>query len=777
MTPNSDGREAERAMPQQTTTPPSTAGIMSKQSETLSSGTLALSGPKQGLPPVFGRYRVQGLLGGGGMGAVYLVVNTELEREEALKVPHFNAADDPQVRERFLREAKAAAGLDHPNLCPVYDVGVRDGVYYLTMRYLRGKLLSEYGNAAQPPAEAVDIVVKLAQALATAHAKGVIHRDLKPNNIMMCAGVGPVVMDFGLAKQTDRHDKALTQMGTTLGTPAYMPPEQVTGELDRMGPASDVYSLGVILFQLLTGRLPFEGRTTAEVFGKILHVAAPAPSSLRPGLPPALDAICAKALAKTPEGRYASMKEFADALTDYSKAKAAVGKSERGRARRLTPAAALILLMLGGLGVAGVYLWMKSINAPAPNTALVQAQPAPALEPKPASGAVPAESPVKKTPASEPTSVEPPVKPGPIPPEGVPAEIIVKPPMRTFRPQPGPNLGPPANQMTAEEAEHLKALVAANPDHKVAIEEFYKSASHAERKSFWDGNKPADEQSVQLTAEEAEHLKVLLAARPHTRDVIEKYYTAASHANRKAFWDENKPADDKKSPDQVITNSIGMKLKLIRAGKFMMGEKGRPRIVEITDPYYLGLYPVTKAQFAAFVNSAHTPYKTEAEHVAGRISWRNPGFTQTDDDPVVCVSWNDATRFCAWLSLKEMKTYELPSEAEWEYACRAGTTTAYSFGDDSKKLDEYAWYRDNSDHRTHPVGGKKPNPWGLYDMHGNVLQWCADFYDEKKLSITGVARGGSWSADGDGCRAAARLGRVQNTWSNFLGMRVCLRPD
>ena len=316
---NTDEPDAGRAKAQPTSLPASAAGTESKRGETLPKATVGYTGPKQGLPQVFGRYRVQKLLGGGGMGAVYLVINTELEREEALKVPHFDAADDPAVRERFLREAKSAAKLDHPNLCPVYDVGVLDGVYYLTMRHLKGKLLSEYGGTAQPVRKAVEIVTKLAQALSAAHAKGVIHRDLKPTNIMMCAGVGPVVMDFGLAKQTGRQDRTLTQLGTTLGTPAYMPAEQVKGELERVGPASDIYSLGVILFQLLTGRLPFEGATVAEVYGKILYTEAPAPSALRPGLPPTLDAICHKAMAKTPEGRYASMKEFAAALGEYLK--------------------------------------------------------------------------------------------------------------------------------------------------------------------------------------------------------------------------------------------------------------------------------------------------------------------------------------------------------------------------------------------------------------------------------------------------------------------------
>ncbi len=284
-----------------------------------SGGDAAQPSGLTGMPTEFGRYRVRKQLGGGGMGAVYLVENTELKREEALKVPHFGVGGNPDVRERFLREARAAAQLDHPNLCPVYDVGTIDGVCFLTMRYLKGKLLSEFTGKPQPPRKAVEITAKLAQALESAHTKGVIHRDLKPNNVMMCPGVGPVVMDFGLAKQTKGEDQKLTQAGTTMGTPSYMPPEQIKGELDRLGPASDVYSLGVILFEMLTGRLPFKAATTAEVYGLVLHTEAPALSSLQPGLSPALDAICAKALAKTPESRYPSMKAFAAALINYLK--------------------------------------------------------------------------------------------------------------------------------------------------------------------------------------------------------------------------------------------------------------------------------------------------------------------------------------------------------------------------------------------------------------------------------------------------------------------------
>jgi serine/threonine protein kinase len=271
--------------------------------------------PPADMPAQLGRYRIKQRLGGGSMGAVYLVENTEVQREEALKIPHLESGSDPAVRERFLRSARAAAKLDHPNICPIYDVGVIDGSCFLTMRFLQGQPLSVLACQARPPMEAVEIIFKLAQALEHAHARGVIHRDLKPSNIMMCPESGPTVFDFGLARQTQQANSTLTQAGTMMGTPAYMPPEQVKGDLDRIGPLSDVYSLGVILFELLTGRRPFDG-STAEVIGKVLYEPNPAPSGFQPGLSPAVDGVCGRAMAKKPEDRYPSMTDFADALAD-----------------------------------------------------------------------------------------------------------------------------------------------------------------------------------------------------------------------------------------------------------------------------------------------------------------------------------------------------------------------------------------------------------------------------------------------------------------------------
>ena len=210
-----------------------------------------------------------------------------------------------------------------------------------------------------------------------------------------------------------------------------------------------------------------------------------------------------------------------------------------------------------------------------------------------------------------------------------------------------------------------------------------------------------------------------------------------------------------------------MKLVLIPPGKFLMGSpdtekdrfnnEGPQRQVAITKPFHMGVTQVTQAQFKAVMNTrpwdGQTAVKGGADHAASYISW------------------NDAMAFCTALSKKTGRTVRLPTEAEWEYACRAGTTTAYSFGDDPSKLGDYAWYGDNAREKgeeyTHPVGVKKPNAWGLYDMHGNVWEWCADWYvDDAKTDIRDpkgpadrnfrVLRGGSWCDYPQYCRAAHR---------------------
>lgn len=276
------------------------------------------------VPRQIGRYRILRKLGEGAMGAVYLALDEQLDRQVALKTPTFSGDSAPELIERFYREARSAATIRHPNICPVYDVGEIDGTHYITMAYIEGRPMSDYITRDQrfPQRGAALIIRKIAIALQDAHQLGVVHRDLKPANIMIDQRREPLVMDFGLAQRTNQQGEArLTQSGMILGTPAYMSPEQVTGDLDRIGPCCDIYSLGVILYELLTGELPFEG-SIAAVIGQILTKEPRKPSALRPDIDPKLEAICLKMLAKKIEDRTASMQDADDDLRDYLKGSA-----------------------------------------------------------------------------------------------------------------------------------------------------------------------------------------------------------------------------------------------------------------------------------------------------------------------------------------------------------------------------------------------------------------------------------------------------------------------
>jgi serine/threonine protein kinase/formylglycine-generating enzyme required for sulfatase activity len=291
----------------------------------------------------FGRYRIVRVLGQGAMGTVYLAEDSQLKRQVALKTPHFEKDPTGELLERLYREARAAANLRHANICPVYDVGQIDGTHYISMAYIEGHPLSAFirANKQQPERQILIVVRKLAQGLQEAHEQKIVHRDLKPANIMVDKRGEPLIMDFGLARYTrPDEDVRLTHSGTLVGTPAYMSPEQVDGNSANIGAATDQYSLGVILYELLTGQLPFRGSMMA-VLGQIVTKEAPAPSQSRAGLDPRIDALCQKMMAKNPADRFESLSAVADEMATILRNPApapqssATGKSTAG----LTPPA------------------------------------------------------------------------------------------------------------------------------------------------------------------------------------------------------------------------------------------------------------------------------------------------------------------------------------------------------------------------------------------------------------------------------------------------------
>lgn len=274
----------------------------------------------------FGDYELLKEIARGGMGVVYKARQTSLNRVVALKmILAGQLASEEDVR-RFRTEAEAAANLEHPGIVPVYEVGEHNGQHYFSMGYVEGESLADrIARGPVEPQTAAELVRRIAAAIGYAHGQGVVHRDLKPANVLLARGpkkqasrIAPKITDFGLAKQT-QGDSGLTGTGQILGTPSYMPPEQAAGDTKAVGPLSDVYSLGAILYCLLTGRPPFQSANVMDTLMQVLEQDPVPPRDLNNDVPRDLETICLKCLEKDPDRRYQTAEEFANDLDRYLK--------------------------------------------------------------------------------------------------------------------------------------------------------------------------------------------------------------------------------------------------------------------------------------------------------------------------------------------------------------------------------------------------------------------------------------------------------------------------
>jgi tetratricopeptide (TPR) repeat protein len=345
-------------------TPPPLSDL-SRQDTAMPGRGEGLPGPRTTVPG----YELLGELGRGGMGVVYRARQVRLDRIVALKMilagGHASAAE----RQRFFLEAEAVARLQHPNIVQVYEVGEHQGLPYFSLEFCAdGSLAQKLAGTPLPPAEAATLVQTLARAVDAAHQKDIVHRDLKPANILLTADGTPKVTDFGLAKRLD--ETGATASGAILGTPSYMAPEQAGGKSREVGPLADVYALGAVLYELLTGRPPFKAATPTETVLQVMSQEPVPPRQLQPSVPRDLQTVVLKCLEKEPRKRYPSARALADDLASFQAGLPVrarpIGRAERlGRWARRNPAVAalsgsLLLAVCAGL-LAVIVLWRQAV--------------------------------------------------------------------------------------------------------------------------------------------------------------------------------------------------------------------------------------------------------------------------------------------------------------------------------------------------------------------------------------------------------------------------------
>jgi formylglycine-generating enzyme required for sulfatase activity len=320
------------------------------------SGAATAAPPPRSAPAVPG-YDLLGELGRGGMGVVYKARHVALNRLVALKMVLAGAHADGDDLARFRTEAEAVAALQHPHVVQIFEVGTHDGRPYLSLEYVEGgSLAQQLAGAPQPPARAAALVETLARAVHFAHQRGIVHRDLKPANVLLTADGTPKVTDFGLAKRLEG-TAGQTQSGALIGTPSYMGPEQAGGRSKEVSPATDVYALGAILYECLTGRPPFKAPTAAETLVQVLHGEPVPPRQLQSGTPRDLETICLKCLEKDPVRRYAGAADLADDLRRFQADEPIVarpvgplGRAAKWARRRPAVAASLAVAVVSLLG-------------------------------------------------------------------------------------------------------------------------------------------------------------------------------------------------------------------------------------------------------------------------------------------------------------------------------------------------------------------------------------------------------------------------------------------
>ena len=627
-------------------------------------------------------YLIKGSVGKGGMGVVFKATDVSLQRTVAIKfLPEEMCSDESMVK-RFVREARSSARLNHTNIVTVYGVGTYEKTYYIAMELVPGlpldAVISKEGRL--PIARSVNIARQVADALSAAHAEGIVHRDVKPQNMIIGKNDHIKIMDFGLALANFENSQ-LTADGTSLGTPDYMSPEQWKDS--NVDARSDIFSLGITLFAMLTGKLPFAATTALAVMRKTVDSPTPDIRTFNDAVPDELAHIIELMLMKNVTERY--------------------------------PSAALVSKDLGQF-LAG----MSSASA------------------------------VSQDPFSTPGS------------------DVMRSNMDTndskIRGASGAGI---SNTSAPQQQSSQQQLSQQQSQQQLSQQQSQQQLSQQQlsQQQQQSGFVPQPPSEPRFSIVQIAGAGVLVAVAL----LIGVYF---------AFF--SKPANPY---SDIFPESDFV---YIEPGTFLMGslpnEEGRGddeaiHRVTLTKGFRMSKFEVTQKQWVAVMGT-------------------NPSAFRENSLPVEMVSWDDVQAFIQKLSIESGISYRLPTEAQWEYAARAGSTSAYSFGANVNFLAENAWYETNSVMSPYatgntgsprPVGTLKPNAWGLYDMAGNVWEWCQDWgapypsgeavdptgpANQINKNITRIGRGGSWYVPAAQCRAADRMTHDPAKSTPDLGFRL-----
>ena len=756
-----------------------------------------------------GRYRIIRIAGRGGMGIVYEAEDTKLGRHVALKLLPPELTIDPGARKRFIHEARAAAGLESPNICTVHEIHDEGGDPFISMEYIEGTSLRESLNRGPLGVrQALGIAIQVAKGLQAAGRKGIIHRDIKSANIMLTRDGQAKIMDFGLAKVVG--STLLTKTGAVMGTAAYMSPEQGRGEC--VDGRTDIWSLGVVLYELLSGQLPFKGDSEASIIYAVLHTQPQRLREINPLVPEDLDKIVHAAMAKKPEERYSSAGEM---LIDLRKCLTGLGSENEEepttfglpqRSRIVLPVVLTFIVII----LAGVWLTSRKPDSGIATTLQLE------NSSKQAFGTQGGQTPHQVSDKELLESIS------------RARQAISKGDLELALAmiQTAEKTSPGRQELVSLKTDYQAALtnkVAAS--RKIELlglesrlgktkasgdDELFASAvrtgtasAYAEYlRSFPNGrNAPKANEMLQQLEEEAvsaksrleanlddsaftsaklqgkpKALEVYLEAFPSGRHAVEAQGLIASLAEQpksepdKPLGEESPQARRAGDIETFKVNGIEISMAWIPAGTFQMGtsniEGGRSQrpahSVTISKGFWIGLYEVAQSQWVALMGDNPSKFKSSLQI------------------PVDSVSWEDCQLFIKELNRLTNRTFRLPTEAEWEYACRAGSVDNW-YGE----WNSIGWHAWNSKGAAHEIGKKRPNAFGLYDMIGNIWEWCLDWYattfyrDSPSVDPQGPAsgkersvRGGSWGIEPEKAHSAARMSVQPGIRKSDLGFRL-----